>query len=128
MVRAVLLGGLIAAGSVWTAEPAQAQWGYYGPAYGGTSFSFGFTTGPRYSTYYAPVYSTHYAPVYGYSYPVGPTYYGTSYGYTTHRPYYGGFRSAPRGRLKYDVYTPYGRSEVKYRFYRDGRVRVDIDD
>ncbi|MGC1276337.1 MAG: hypothetical protein WBC44_21755 [Planctomycetaceae bacterium] len=125
--RAVLIGGLVVAGSAMTADSASAQWGYYGASYGGPSFSFGFSTGPRYSSYYAPSYGYTspygYAPTYGYaampSYRVNryPAYYGSP-------AYYG----APRGRLSYDVYSPFGRSELNYRFRPDGRVRVDFDD
>lgn len=123
-IRAVLIGGVVVAGSAMTADSASAQWGYYGRSYGGPSFSFGFSTGPRYSSYYAP---SFYSPSYGYS-----SYYGNapSYGFARYPSYYGSpsYYRAPRGRLSYDVYTPFGRSEVNYRFRRDGRVRVDIDD
>ena len=94
-------GGYYYSAPSYYAAPFSYGPAYYGPGYGGSSFHFGFSTGPRYS-YYRP-----------YDYGV--------------RPYYGGVYERPR-RLEYDVYTPFGRSEVNYRFRRDGSVRVDIDD
>ena len=102
---------------------ADAQWGYApGPTYFhapsvGSSFSFGYSTGSRYSLY-GPSYTQAFGyqtayPAYGHAPVLAPTYPVTA---------------APRGRLEYDVYTPSGRQEVNYRFRRDGSVRVDVDD
>ena len=67
-------------------------------------------TVPRPTGYgaYSPGYSSYYGPAYGV-------------------PGYGGY--APRhGKVEYDIYTPYGKREVEYKYHRNGTVSVDIDD
>ena len=113
-MRSTLAGALVAGGALFAADAAHAQWGYYGPSRG-SSFYFGFSTGPR-AGYYRP-----------YDYGVARPFYGA---YSAYQPYdgYGSLYSRPRGTVSYDVYSPFGRSEVNYRFRRDGSVRVDVDD
>ena len=117
-LRGTLIIAAVSAAGLFAADAASAQWGYYGPSYyhapARGSFYFGVTTAPRYS-YYRP------SVTYGY------TNYAPSYGYYS-SPYVGNVYTRPRGRVKYDVHTPFGSYDVKYRFRRDGSVRVDIDD
>lgn len=129
-LKKAAVASAVVVGSVVAADKADAQWGY-GPSYGGSSFYFGINTGPSYYpsrySFYTPSYSYGYG--YGlpgrYGYTGVPSYAAPSYGYG----YYGGPSYVrPRGRLEYDVYSPFGRSEVEYRFRRDGSVRVDVDD
>jgi hypothetical protein len=115
-------------------DTANAQWGYApGPTYlhspyTASSFSFGYTTGSRYSLY-GPSYdyaapSYGYAPAYGYSSFYAPA--APAYGYGA---YPGPALGRPHGKLEYDVYGLDGRrQEIEYKFRRNGTVRVDVDD
>lgn len=106
--------------------------GGYGPGYGyGTGFTgYSFSVGSRYSLY---------NPSVG---PSGLTPYGTGcgcgYGASAYAPAmapvapYGGL-AAPyavrrHGKIEYDVYGPYGKQEIEYRYHRNGTVSVDVDD
>jgi len=125
--------GAVAAVGFVSASTAEAGWhhyptnSYFHAPYGGYGYhSFGYvgTTGSRYSlygpnygysSYFSPPYSPYgAAPVYG----VGPAYGAAPYGALGN----------PRGELEYDVYTPYGRQEIEYKFRRNGRIDVDYDD
>ena len=101
-------------GGLFGHYPAAYSTSYYAPAYG-----------------YAPAYSV--APAYGYStystsyYTTGlyPATYSSYYAPTAYAPVFG---YAPYRKLEYDVYTPYGKQEVEYKYHRNGTVTVDIDD
>jgi hypothetical protein len=114
-----------AAAAIFAADTANAGWSHY-PAttyfhapYGAYGMPYGMTAGPRYSLYGSTYgYSEYFNPPYPAYGPAG--YGGIGYGV--------GNMGRPRGRLEYDVYTPYGRQEVEYKFRRNGRVHVDYDD
>lgn len=133
-LKAGIAAAAFAGAGLLSCDMARAQWGYHpGPTYlhspyAGSGFSFGFTTGSRYSLY-GPSYdhvtpSYGYAPAYGYSSSYAPAAPGYGYG-----AYPGPVLGRPRGELEYDVYGVDGRrQEIEYKFRRNGTVRVDVDD
>jgi hypothetical protein len=108
-------------------------YGGYGPGYGGPGFSgYNFSVGSRYSLYQPSVGPSGLTP---YASPYGC---GCGYGDSAYAPAmppmapYGGL-AAPyavrrHGKLEYDVYGPYGKQEIEYRYHRNGTVSVDVDD
>lgn len=129
--------GAIAAAGLFAAETAHAGWhhaptnsyfhapgGYgYGSAYGCSPYGYVGTVGSRYSLYSPNYgYSAYFSPPYS-QYGAGPAYGAAPYGV----PPYGAV-GTPRGELEYDVYTPYGRQQIEYKFRRNGRIDVDYDD
>lgn len=117
---AVLAAGLSAVGQSYFHAPAGGPPDY--TSWGSRTSFYGATYGTGYSPYVSP-YSTSYSspfgtlsPSYGTTFPgVGVMPYGAAYG-------------TPRGRLSYDVQTPYGTMEHNYRFRRNGTVSLDVDD
>lgn len=148
LVRSAATGASIAVAGLFScAESAKADWGcypetsyYHAPIVGGY-YGHGYrgSVGRRYSlhsenfgysSYFNPSYAA-YEPSYGYGAPLpsGLPGYGDVPGYGVSPYDLGGSGLVrPRGRMKYDVYTPYGKQEVEYRFRRNGRIDVDIDD
>jgi hypothetical protein len=132
-----IAAGAVAAAGLFAADTADAGWhhyptnSYFHAPYGGSGYNpYGYvgTTGSRYSlfgqnygysSYFSPPYSP-YGAVPGYGVAPG---YGMGYGAA---PY--GAVGRPHGELEYDVYTPYGRQEIEYKFRRNGRIDVDYDD
>lgn len=102
--------------------PDYTTWGGRTSFYGGSAWSPSYSMTPSYgmtpdASYAVP--STGSYPLPGFP-SLNPASYGAgAYGGATY--------SNPRGRLSYDVYTPYGKEEHNYRFKRDG-FRFDIDD
>lgn len=96
--------------------------GYGGYGYTGTLGSRYSLYGQNYgySAYYNPPYSAYGPAATGYDPGIGAPGYGVA-------PY-GGALGRPHGKLEYDVYTPYGKQEIEYKFRRNGRVDVDYDD
>lgn len=154
LFRRLLGFSMVVGGCVFLVSPANAQWGY--PTVSTYQSTYYPTPAPVYGTGIAPVagaplataptapfpsrYSFH-TPATDFSQaPIFPTtgnYPGvlpdasyhipqTAYGYP--EPYGSGIWTRPRGRIKYDVWSPYGKREVTYRFRRNGTVRVDVDD
>lgn len=129
-LKKAAIAGAVVLGSIVAADKADAQWGYgpsygYGPSFGGRSIQFGLNIGgPR----YRPSNYSYYGPAYGHS-PYGPYGYSNYSHFAPAPNYYGGPAfGRRRGEIKYDVYTPFGKREVEYKFRRDGRVEIDIDD
>ncbi|MBA3314228.1 MAG: hypothetical protein H0T47_13205 [Planctomycetaceae bacterium] len=135
-LRSTFLIAGAAAAALFAGDSAQAQWGhapatsyYHAPLDSSTYWlNSGYPTGSRYSLYRSYGHSSYYNPPYGaYAPPAGygmPGYGVPSSGIGP----YGGSVGNPRGRLKYDVYTPFGKQEVEYKFRRNGRIDVDYDD
>ncbi|MGC1276338.1 MAG: hypothetical protein WBC44_21760 [Planctomycetaceae bacterium] len=117
---AMLTAGLSAVGQSYFHAPAGGPPDY--TTWGSRSSFYGSTYGTGYAPYVSP-YATSYSvpfatpsPSYGTGFPgAGVMPYAASYG-------------NPRGRLTYDVQTPYGSMEHNYRFRRNGTVDLDVDD
>lgn len=111
--------------TTWPSTRTQARSTYIGAPYAGASYGHvPYGTMPYAGAYGAPAVGM---PATGT--PFGPPdpFGGVSPGYGV-TPGMGATFTRPRGRLSYDVYTPYGKMEYHYRFRRNGTVKLDIDD